>query len=97
MEYKRSEVEVCIETSQSPAERRREQRVEARARGGEAGERELMIPKQRTAFVFIWCDGPHALLLVAVRGGGVVRKEREAAMERGGEGGSELWFFSNGR
>lgn len=30
-------------------------------------EREIMILKQRTAFVFIWCDWLHALLLAAVR------------------------------
>ncbi len=29
-------------------------------------EKEIMIPKQWTAFVFIWCDCLHALLLVAV-------------------------------
>lgn len=40
-----------------------------------------MIPKQRTAFVFIWCDCLHALLLAAVRERGTER-ERERQKER---------------
>lgn len=38
-----------------------------------------MIPKQRTAFVFIWCDCLHALLLAAVR---ERETEREGETER---------------
>lgn len=44
-----------------------------------------MIPEQWTAFVFIWCDCLHALLLVAVGKRGPKRgRERVKEMKWGG-------------
>lgn len=48
-------------------------------------EGEIMIPKQWTAFVFIWCDCLHALLLVAVGKRGAKRGRARGRESEGNE------------
>lgn len=78
-----------IERTEGGVQERGQDRGRESIESGGGGEGEIMIPKQRTAFVFIWCDCLHALLLVAVGKRGAKRgrargRERVKEMKWGG-------------
>lgn len=114
----RTDVKVSIQTRHSTAERSYKDGGSKSGRASTArsvcerqGEREIIIPKLRTAFVFIWHDCLHVLLLAAVgereggrggqRGGGEKEMKalvkRQTTMEKDGGKRKALVFFCKGR